>query len=388
VGVSTSRADTIRRQPRRLALLLPSVECGGAERIMVSLLRGLAERGVPVDLVLGRAQGHFLAQVPRDVRVVDLHASRMRWAIRALSRYLRSERPYALLSRMTHTNLAAICAVKLARTDVKLAIVEASDLSAQISSGKLNWAMQSLIRRLYPLADTLIGVSDGVSRDLERHLRLSPGTVHRIYNPVIDNIDQRAATEEGVHPWLVNREWPTFVAVGRLAAVKDYPTLLRAFAAVRLRRPTKLAILGEGPDRKRLEQLRGELDLQADVVLPGFTDNPYSWMSRASALVLSSRFEGLPNALIEALACGCPVVATDCPSGPREIVAGGEYGQLVPPGDHQALAEAMLRCLDAPVDRDKLRRRGSEFSLQHALPKYFAALQYPTTAPVKFGKAA
>ncbi len=167
------------------------------------------------------------------------------------------------------------------------------------------------------------------------------------------------------------------MSAGRLEPQKDHATLLRAFALVRKERPARLVIFGEGQERSRLESLCRELGVDGDVDLPGFADNTCAAMSRAALYVLSSRFEGLPNALIEALACGCPAVATDCPSGPAEILASGRYGLLVPPGNPQALAGAMATALDQAWDRAALRRRGAEFSLDASLAQYLDALDYP-----------
>jgi glycosyltransferase involved in cell wall biosynthesis len=364
---------------RRLALLLPSVDCGGAERIMITLLRALADHGIPMDLVLGRSFGAFLSDVPSDVRIIELGSSRMRWAVPKLALYLRRERPYALLSRMSHANMAAICARKISGSDVRVVIVEASHLSCQIADGKMGRLSRSIMRRLYPLAQVIVGVSEGVARDLEQVLRLPPASVRTIYNPVVQRVAERVADAQNLHPWLQDKHLPVFLAVGRLADVKDYPTLLRAFALVLRDLPARLLILGEGPQRNDLQQLAQHLQVNDHFALPGYTANPYSALARADAFVLSSRYEGLPNAMIEALACGCPVVSTDCPSGPAEILQSGRYGELVPVGDVQSLAAAMLRTVERPISATLLRSRSAAFTLERALPEYLSALGYPSS---------
>ena len=185
------------------------------------------------------------------------------------------------------------------------------------------------------------------------------------------------AEEPCPHPWLTGGDRPVLLTVGRLAPQKDHATLLRAFAIVRRTRAARLVIFGEGTERARIESLRRDLGLEADVDLPGVTDNPYAAMRRASLFVLSSRFEGLPTVLVEALACGCPAVSTTCPSGPAEILAGGRHGVLVPPENPQALAAGILQGLDQPWDRDELRRRGAEYSLAASRDQYLALLGYP-----------
>jgi glycosyltransferase involved in cell wall biosynthesis len=364
----------------RLAMFLPSLRGGGAERMMVNLLRGMTDAGIPVDLVLAQAEGTFLSDVPPSVRVIDCRASHVRHAIWPLARYLRRERPYGLLSRLCHANVAAAIARMLARVDTRLMMIEDSTLSANIAVGGLPRTMVELMRRLYPRADAIAAVSEGVARDLEIQLGLSLGRVRVIYNPVVDASLLSRAQLPPTHDWLDRPEVPVFLAVGRLNVAKDYETLLRAFAILRAQRPARLLILGEGEERRRLEMLVAQLGLQSDVQLPGFSDNAYAAMRCASAFVLSSRFEGLPGVLIEALACGCPVVSTDCPSGPAEILAGGKYGLLAPTGNPTALSCAMLEVLSRNWDRNALRTRGQSFSLSAALPQYLEALQYPLPA--------
>ncbi|HYP53040.1 MAG TPA: glycosyltransferase, partial [Pyrinomonadaceae bacterium] len=165
------------------------------------------------------------------------------------------------------------------------------------------------------------------------------------------------------------------LAVGRLTEQTDFPMLLRAFRMLRDRRSdARLMIAGEGEGRARLEALIGELNLTDDVALPGFVTNPYALMSRAAAFVLSSRWEGLPTVLIEALACGCPVVATDCPSGPREILNGGDYGALVPVGDAAALCDAMSRVLEARPRAALLKEHAARYSVERAAGRYLELL--------------
>jgi glycosyltransferase involved in cell wall biosynthesis len=363
---------------RRIALFLPNVEGGGAERNMVSLLHGLAEYAVPVDLVLGEVRGPFLNQIPGDTRIIDLRAPRIRQTVLPLARYLRREKPHALLARMTHVNVAALLARKLSGRQVRCVIVEAIHLSEEIARGAVTRPLQWLVKRLYRSADVIVGPSTGVARDLEQLLGLPTGKVQVIYNPVLQHVATGELQPALDHPWLDDRSVPFFLGVGRFYPEKDYETMIRAFHLVRAQRPARLVILGEGQERRRLEYLIDELGLRSCVSLPGFTTNPYIWMRRAAAYVLSSRCEGLPNALIEALVCGCPVIATDCPSGPSEVLVQGTFGRLIGLGDYRAMADAMLEVLAAPqIDRQRLERRGREFSLDAALPKFLTALDFP-----------
>jgi glycosyltransferase involved in cell wall biosynthesis len=204
--------------------------------------------------------------------------------------------------------------------------------------------------------------------------------VHTIHNPIVDARLLARAQNPCLHPWLQGGDRPVLLTVGRLAPQKDHMTLLRAFAIVRRTREARLVIFGEGTERARIESLRRDLGLEADVDLPGVTDNPYAAMRRASLFVLSSRFEGLPTVLVEALACGCPTVSTTCPSGPAEILNGGRYGVLVTPENPEALAAGILKGLDQLWDREMLRRRGAEFSIAASLDQYLGILGYPPAA--------
>jgi glycosyltransferase involved in cell wall biosynthesis len=201
--------------------------------------------------------------------------------------------------------------------------------------------MPYLIRKSYPSADGIIAVSSGVADDLAEATGIPRESIDVIYNPVVTPEVATASREAVDHPWLAPGEPPVVMGIGRLTPKKDFTTLLQAFAEVRREVPARLMILGEGPERAVLEGLVRTLDLAANVALPGFVGNPYAYLARASLFVLSSRWEGLPTVLIEAMFCGAPVVSTDCPSGPREILNGGRYGRLVPVGDLAALAQAI-----------------------------------------------
>jgi glycosyltransferase involved in cell wall biosynthesis len=231
-----------------------------------------------------------------------------------------------------------------------------------------------MVRRFYPWADAVVAVSDGVAADTAEVARIPRDAIRTIYNPAdVDDIARQARLPVD-HPWLQPGGPPLILGVGRLAAQKDFPTLLRAFARLRQGRDARLVILGEGRQRPALEALVAQLGLAECVDLPGYEGNPFRFMARAALFVLSSRYEGLPGALIQALACGCPVVSTDCPSGPHEILEGGDYGPLVPVGDDMAMAEGMERVLASPPDPDRQRRRAECFSVDACADQYLDLL--------------
>jgi glycosyltransferase involved in cell wall biosynthesis len=338
---------------RRIALLTSSADGGGAQRSMARLGGAIASRGFPVDLVLGRAQGHYLEEIASSVRIVDLDASRMVAAIPALVRYLRRERPVAMLSALDYVNVVAVWSRLLARTDVRLVVSERNTLSEAVgnTTSRRSRMMPGLIRRSYPRADAIVAVSAGVADDLSQMTDLPRAGIDVIHNPVVTRSLREMAAEPLDHPWFAPGSRPVVLAAGRFVPQKDFPCLIRAFADVRSAVDARLMILGDGPGRSTLLSLADSLGIGGDLDLPGWARNPYPYMSRAGVFVLSSRWEGLPGALIEALCCGVPVVSTDCPSGPREILAGGLHGALVPVGDAAALGREIMRALTGGLAR-------------------------------------
>ncbi len=320
---------------------------GGAQRVTVNLVRGIADRGYKVDLVLAQARGPYLAEVPASVRLINLKAARSLLSLPGLVRYLRQERPVALLSAIQHVNVVAIWAGLLSRVSTRVLVAEHSVLTdlAHYAPTRRGRFMPQLAR-LYHWADGIIAVSNGVADDLARTAGIPRERIKVIYNPVITPELRRMATVEMEHPWFAPGQPPVVLGAGRLTGSKDFPTLLQAFAKVRSVRQARLIILGEGEERPALERSISRLGLTQDVVLSGFVENPYAYMRQASLFVLSSMSEALPTVLIEALYCGLPLVSTCCPGGAREILADGRYGQLVPVGDASALAQAVNQALD------------------------------------------
>ena len=248
-----------------------------------------------------------------------------------------------------YANLIALWSRRVARVRTRVVIVEQNTFSCSYQQLPkwYGFMMLQLMRWSYPNADAIVAVSTGVANDLARVTGINGRRIRVIYNPVITPELRRKALAPPNHPWLKQQSIPVILAVGRLTPQKDYPNLLRAFALLRQKRPVRLLILGEGPERSVLETLAKQLGIESDIHLPGFAENPYPMMAGASVYVLSSRWEGLPTVLIEALYCSTPVVATNCPSGPSEILLGGKYGTLVDVGDSSALAQAIAAVLDS-----------------------------------------
>lgn len=352
----------------RIALFLPSLRGGGAERVMVALANGFADRGIMVDLVLTSASGPYRSEVSDAVRVIDLQSTRVLASLPGLIGYLRRERPTAMLSAMRHANIVAYLATRLSGQSTRLVVSEHNTLSqSEKRTGRKGDVVRAMMRPVYIRCYSVVAVSNGVADDLAHELSLPRDRIQTIYNPVVS--DQLVAKSKEATSQLAAPERPIILAVGRLTAQKDYPTLLRALALLRQSVSVSLVILGEGELRESLERLAVELGISGQVQMPGFVENPYAWMRQADVFVMSSAWEGLPTVLIEAMACGIPVVSTDCPSGPREILEAGKWGGLVPVGDHVSLAKAIRAALESECKPD-VRLRAGAFSVAAAVDNY------------------
>lgn len=360
----------------RLAILLPNLNGGGAERVMLNLAFSCVRQGISVDLVLVKAEGPYLAQVPPEVRLVNLGCQRLLLSLPALIGYLRRERPAAILSASNDVNVMLLWSKRLAGVSTRVVVTVHNTLSreSQNATQMKRRLTPYLVRWFYPWADAIVSVSQGVAEDLARIAGLPTERIQVIYNPVVTPKLLERAKEQVDHPWFAPGNTPVILGVGRLTKQKDFPTLIQAFALVRQTCPARLMILGEGEERSCLETLIQELGLAEEVVFPGFVANPYAYMAQASICVLSSAWEGFGNVLAEAMAVGTPVVSTNCESGPREILENGQYGQLVAVGDTQHLAEAIVSTLEQPLDPEILRRRATEFSPERILAQYLQLL--------------
>lgn len=338
----------------------------------LNLIEGLVQNDIQIDLLLADCSGGLLSEVPSGVNVIDLQGKRVLLSLFTLVRYLRKHRPILLYSVQVHTSLIAIWAVRLAQVHIPLVISPRNMLSTGLAAEPTirNRLIIKLARLFFRTADAAICVSQGVAEDFIKVTGMPRQKTHVVYNPIVSPGLEQKMHEVISHPWLAPDNPPVILAVGRLAVAKDYPTLLHAFSLVCQQRPARLIILGEGRERARLELLVKDLGISDHVQMPGSVKNPIAYMAYACLLVLSSRWEGLPNVLVEALACGTPVVSTDCPSGPREILEDGVFGRLVPVGDEKALAVAIQETLNIIPDRAMLRQRAQDFTLDESVRKY------------------
>lgn len=377
---------------------------------MLNLAQGFVNMGRQVDIVLCKAKGAYLGEIPERANLVVLKGS---WQLKerlyaasidrgeffsllrpvllakknapevsrlqSLSEYIDRERPDVILAALSYANLAALWARKASKYKPPIIISERNALFTVCKTPekhrKWRWRyLPELVRRSYPLASDVIAVSHHVEKELCEDIGLPADLVKTIHNPVVDDRLRTRAQEPLDHPWFVPGSPPVILGVGRLQVQKDFATLLRAFALVRKRKTARLVILGEGSERANLEKLAVKLGIKSDLYLAGFVDNPFKYMANASQVVLSSKYEGLPGVLIQAMAVGCPVVSTDCPGGSADILENGKYGPLVPVGDAQALSEAMLAQLQNPQSADSLKDRAEDFSVDRAVDTYLGLI--------------
>lgn len=347
---------------------------GGIERIRINIARGLIARGFDVDMVLASAEGPNLSLVPPQVRVIDLGASRLPRdvprVVLGLARYLRKERPKCILASCDHYNFLPLVAREIGRSDTRVVVSFHINMTKRSKNTRTLKAklIPFCMRMFLPLADGVIAVSKGVADDLSRLTGFPRERVRVVYNPVVTPDLFERMLEPVDHPWFQRGQPPVVLGVGRLTRQKDFSTLIRAFARVLEERDARLVILGEGEERRELEALVGTLRLEGRVALPGFVTNPYPYMRQAAVFVLSSSWEGFGNVLVEAMAAGTPVVSTDCPDGPSEILEGGKWGKLVPVGDVEALARGILASLDEP--RNSSTCRAMRFSVDAIMNEY------------------
>jgi len=360
----------VSEQRPHIAIYLRWLNGGGAERVMVNLMQNFVQQGLNIDLVMNTVAGPYLNQVPSKVRIVDLKAPRMLASLPKLASYLQQDKPKTLLSSLHYNNEIALWAKALPLSATKVIVSEHNTLSVHAQRCQTDRWSPLLARLFYPWADGIVAVSQGVAQDLAEVTGLPTERIEVIYNPVITPQMLVKSEEPLDHPWFQPGEPPVILGVGRLDSQKDFPTLISAFAQVRTIKPAKLLILGSGREKKKLLALGQELGLAEDIAITGFVDNPYPYIKKAAVYVLSSIWEGFGNVIVEALALETPVVCTDCPSGPKEILAGGQYGELVSVGNSQFIAEAILRVLSGQrlaVDSEWLEQFTDKISAQKYL---------------------
>jgi len=348
--------------------------------MVLNLVRQFSAQGVAVDLLLIRASGPHLHDLPPEVKIVSLKAKHTLTSIPELVRYFRNNQPAQMLVAKDRAGRAALIAKKLSGAKTRIVIRLGTNLSRalQQKSPISRWLRLAPMKKIYPLADAVVAVSEGVRQDILKITGIAESRVHVIRNPVITAEMMIQSDSIPEHAWLSlarsAEDVPLIMAAGRLSYQKGFDILIRAFAELVKQRPARLIVLGEGAERERLSGLAKQLDVDSLVDFPGFQADIYSWLAQAQLFVLSSRWEGSPNVLTEALALGVPSVATRCPSGPDEVLQNGEFGELVEVDDWQALSKAMLNTLSRPKSKQVLQQAVSEYRDSVSAERYLSLL--------------
>ena len=351
-------------KPPHVAFYMQDLSSGGVERMRLRLIETLRRQNFRITLVLAAKRGPLLSLLPSGLDVVELGRQRTIHAVARLNRFLRDVKPDILVSSLDHNNIAAMLACRLSGGSTRLVICQHNALSAEQALGwkyrLVPWAYYVLQRQ----ADGIVAVSQGVADELSAVAGIARHRISVIYNPVIDRGFWERANREAPHDWLVQKVCPVLVFVGRLTAQKDLFTLFAAMKIALEQSSRRLIVLGEGEDEPALKRYASAAAIEQAIAFVGFQPNPLPWIRHADALVLSSRYEGLGNVIVEALACGTPVIATNCPHGPAEVLLGGTLGRLVPVGNPAALAEAILHFDIPTVDKAKLQAGAERFSAE------------------------
>lgn len=348
---------------------------GGATRSNIKTATGLSSKGLVVHFVTGCSEHKDAIDIPSSLYVYKLNFKRLYSSVFPLMRYIRKEKPDVVISGSLHCNIALSMACFFSGVNTRIILTDRVSPVPEIQAGKgfLNFILPGLMRFFYPRADALVSVSYGTAKNV---LSLVPSVKRKIsviYNPTVTRDKIKSSYDEVSHPWFM-QNLSVITSVGRLAPQKDLVTLISAFSKVKKEMDVKLMIIGEGDERGRLERLVLELGLSNDIEFLGHKENPHPYMRKSDLFVLSSAWEGFGNVLAEAMSYGTPVVSTDCPSGPAEILNFGEYGQLVEVGNVTALAKAIISSIKKPKDSLSLIERANSFNEDKSIDAYAALI--------------
>ena len=358
----------------RISVFIPSLRGGGVERVVVNLVNEFTNRGHKVDLLLVSFEGELANALPSNINIIDFNKKRVICCLPLLINYFISMRPTVLLSAMEHINLVAIMARYLSNVPVKIVISVHTNLTFEVVQRRSAFSkiLLILLKIFYRYADEIISVTKKGVMDIRRVASIKERQIHSIYNPILTDLFFKQKEMPLKCHWITSKTDPILLSVGRLDPVKDFQTLIKAFAIVLESINCRLVILGEGEERNNLESLILKLGLEDNVLLPGFVKNPFSYMKYASVFVLSSLAEGFGNVLVEAMACELPVISTDCPTGPREILT--KKGALVPIKEIEIMAEQIIMVLSKPKNINYPKNRIRDFENNAIVDKYLTVL--------------
>lgn len=378
----------MKKEKIKITFFLPSLECGGAERNTINLLRNLNKENYTISLLLAEKKGDFIKDVPESIPIFSFDARGLLKIFLNLIKYFKEEKTDIFISAFPRFNAVSLLAKRFSGGKAKIIITEHLSFFLLYKNAKTishrfiaRFLFPYFMNFFYPDADAIVCVSKGIAQEISL-ISNRTNKVKVIYNPVADSKILEMAEKQIDHPWFLNPfgsaqdelKIPIILMVGRLSKTKDQPTLFRALSLIIKKQPARLVIVGNGTEENKLTKLASKLNLSKNILFLGFQDNPYKYMKRASVFVLSSLQEGFSNVIVEAMVCGTPVVATDCRSGPGEIIQDGINGLLVPPQDQIALAGAILKILNNPVLAKSFsiegKKRAEFFSIQKSVREY------------------
>ncbi|MGY3313445.1 glycosyltransferase involved in cell wall biosynthesis [Peribacillus simplex] len=347
---------------RKVAFIIPSLRGGGAERVIINIIRNLDYKQFDISLILLKKEGPYINLLPENIKVVDLDTLRVRKSIIPLIKAINAIKPDAILSTMGHLNLAILAIRFLLKGNPKIIIREANTPSKNITKKERFFSF--LYKHLYPKSDLIIAQCKDMKNDIIDFFKVEEKKIQYIYNPL--DIEKIRDSREGGNPY--QEKMVNLLSVGRLSQQKGFDVLINAFKIVKEKIPNAhLTILGEGSLKDELQDLAEKIGVLDEISFVGFKNNPYPYYYYADTYILSSRWEGFPNSLLEALACETKVVATDCKSGPREIIGDNEYGILVKEGDYIALAEGIIKSINGI---NKSKNRAANFTIEKIIKEY------------------
>lgn len=361
---------------KHICLFIPLLHTGGAEKVIISIANWLASRDIVVDLVLLRKEGVLLKEVSPDVNIFFLGSKRLLSSPPKLFNYLRLRKPTVLLSATTFVNIVAVFTSWISFSSTRIVVTEHSNIDMSVQDQSKNFSMffelmiKFLMRFFYKKASNIITVSKGSANSLSKYINIDINKICVIYNPIYTEDMMKLSFSKMNHPWFSCKKTPLVLAVGRLCRAKGFDTLINAFHIVKKSRNARLVILGEGSHREQLETQISNLDLNNDVSLFGQVENPFAYMRNSDLFILSSRWEGFGNVLVEAMACETPIISTNCFYGPSEILEDGKWGKLVEVDNPQELAKGIIEELDKKHQSNLSRAK--EFSTDIACESYYS----------------
>ena len=358
-----------------ISILITNMESGGAEKVTLSLANYFARNGYTVDLVLVSATGELLSMLDPKVKIIDLNVKSLKYAVFPLIKYFIKNNPVACFVNIWPLTIIAILARMVSFSKLKLIVCEHTTWSESevYKHAYFRAFIPISMKLMYRFAHKIICVSKGSAGNLSQFAQINRKKIEVIYNPVEKMQSIKPLSQTLCSEWL-DGDHKRLIAVGSLKPAKDYPTLFKSIHLLKKDLDIKLLVLGDGPLSEDLIKLRKDLRLTEEIIMPGYEKYPHEYIASADVLVLSSKHEGFGNVIVEALSEGTPVVSTDCPYGPSEIISSAAFGTLANIQDPVSLARAINTSLGKSFDKKFLKERAKYFSIERAAKKYLQTI--------------